>query len=244
MSFDYDVYVSGPITGDDGEASPAHCAHMEAVARTLREGGEDVFNPLSVFNGNRGYPRKAYFEVDYGALIRSVSIYLLQGWQHSPGAISELLMAVNLGREVRFEDGVDWAQWTDAVSGTKAGTVERAHAALRFACAHHLPQAGPVPQSELLPLQDWDTAATDLLTTAQHIVHGDRQRTYGHPVEHHTRTAKLWSAFVGHYFEPSDVSLMFILDKLSRAAGGSKPDTILDIAGYAQVHAMVKAETQ
>lgn len=98
------------------------------------------------------------------------------------------------------------------------------------------------------PLTTWAEADEQLLNEADRIVNSDRQRTYGHPITHHTATAAMWSAYLTRVNDehdvivrPQDVSILMVLDKASRIGGGDKVDNALDIAGYAQVHAKVRA---
>lgn len=98
------------------------------------------------------------------------------------------------------------------------------------------------------PLTTWAEADSKLLLEADRIVNSDRQRTYGHPITHHTATAAMWSAYLTRVNDehevivrPQDVSILMVLDKASRIGGGDKVDNALDIAGYAQVHAKVRA---
>lgn len=89
------------------------------------------------------------------------------------------------------------------------------------------------------PLNTWEDASSGLLKAADRLVNGERDRTYGHPWVHHSRTATFWSEYLGVTISPEQVSILFILDKISRLMETEKVDTVLDIAGYAQVHAKV-----
>lgn len=89
------------------------------------------------------------------------------------------------------------------------------------------------------PITDWATAATDLLKTADQLVNGSRDKTYGSPAIHHARTAALWSVYLQTEIRPEQVSVLFILDKIARSMEQEKPDNFVDVAGYAQVHAKV-----
>lgn len=57
---------------------------------------------------------------------------------------------------------------------------------------------------------------------------------YGHPKEDFTRTAALWSEFLGTTISPLQVPLMMILLKISRERHVHKQDNIDDIQGYAE----------
>ena len=45
--------------------------------------------------------------------------------------------------------------------------------------------------------------------------------------------AALWTAYAGTDITPKDVAMMMALLKIARAKAGSKPDTYIDLAGYA-----------
>ena len=74
-----------------------------------------------------------------------------------------------------------------------------------------------------------------ILDDAAKAVDGPRRSTYGHPRDNHTRTAALWSAFLGISLSARQVCMMNILQKVSRDAHGvAHRDTLVDIAGYAR----------
>lgn len=89
------------------------------------------------------------------------------------------------------------------------------------------------------PAENWEHFTEELFKILENTTHSERSSDYGPPIEHHTLTAKLWSAWLGVEILPEQVSVLFILDKLSRLHHTEKQDTILDIAGYAKVHADV-----
>lgn len=72
-----------------------------------------------------------------------------------------------------------------------------------------------------------------ILAEAGDVVHGDRRKDYGSPLENHDRTAKLWSAYLGVTVTAEDVCMLNILQKVSRARHALKRDNLVDIAGYA-----------
>jgi hypothetical protein len=80
-----------------------------------------------------------------------------------------------------------------------------------------------------------------ILQEAERIVNGPRRETYGHPAEHHKRTATLWATYLGGRMpKTADVSMMFLLDKVSRERNCHKRDNLTDIAGYAQCRQLVE----
>lgn len=74
-----------------------------------------------------------------------------------------------------------------------------------------------------------------ILQEAERIVNGPRRVNYGHPKDHHARTAASWSAYLGVEIKPEWVGPLFILDKLVREKNHHMRDNLTDTAGYAQV---------
>lgn len=73
-----------------------------------------------------------------------------------------------------------------------------------------------------------------ILIEAESLVHGDRNESYGHPLDDFRRTAKMWSAILGIEVRPEQVGLCMIAVKLSRECHAHKRDNLVDIAGYAE----------
>lgn len=83
-----------------------------------------------------------------------------------------------------------------------------------------------------------------VLTEAEGLVHGDRNISYGHPMDDFTRTAKMWSALFGFPVTAEQVGLAMICVKLSRECHRPKRDNLVDIAGYAETVEWTKHERQ
>ena len=72
-----------------------------------------------------------------------------------------------------------------------------------------------------------------ILNAAKRCVCGDREQDYGSPEDNFAVIAALWTAYTGTDITPKDVAMMMALLKIARAKAGSKPDTYIDLAGYA-----------
>lgn len=85
---------------------------------------------------------------------------------------------------------------------------------------------------------------TKILDEAKSIVYGDRQKSYGTPLDNHTRTAEMWSAFLGVPITARDVCMLNVLQKVSRDRHAPKRDNCVDGAGYFENAEMcAKSET-
>lgn len=79
----------------------------------------------------------------------------------------------------------------------------------------------------------------NILEEALSIVHGPRQHDYGHPLDNHSTTAEMWSAYLSRKLRtkieltPEDVCFLNVLQKISRQANRPTRDNIVDVAGYA-----------
>jgi Domain of unknown function (DUF4406) len=89
------VYLSGPMTGLPDNNFPA----FHAVAKALREAGEDVVNPAEI-NPDASLSWEQCMRADIKALCDCDEIFLLPGWEKSKGAHLELHIAHRLGLKV------------------------------------------------------------------------------------------------------------------------------------------------
>lgn len=88
----------------------------------------------------------------------------------------------------------------------------------------------------------------NILAEADMLTSGDRNKSYGSPLDNHGCTAAMWSAYLSRRhgvsltLSPEDVCFLNVLQKCSRAANSAdvKRDTIVDIAGYARNAEMVQ----
>lgn len=82
----------------------------------------------------------------------------------------------------------------------------------------------------------------NILEEANELVNGARQAAYGHPLDDFTRTAKMWSAILGHEVTAEQVGLCMCALKISRQVNRQKRDNLVDLAGYACTVEMVLTE--
>lgn len=86
------------------------------------------------------------------------------------------------------------------------------------------------------------------LAVASHVVNGDRQSHYGHPLDNHGNTAELWRSWVKRRFgvdvpfDAEAVCWLMILLKCSREANAPKHDNLVDVVGYAENVHMIRTE--
>lgn len=82
-----------------------------------------------------------------------------------------------------------------------------------------------------------------VLEEAQRLIYGDRQGSYGHPLDDFTRTGRMWGAILGiPDVPPEAVGLCMVAVKISREVNHPKRDSRVDMAGYAGCVDMVHSE--
>jgi len=73
-----------------------------------------------------------------------------------------------------------------------------------------------------------------ILQEAQRLIHGERNKNYGHPRENFADIAVLFTAYLDKEIDEIDVANLMILVKVARVKGtGYHRDSFTDIAGYA-----------
>lgn len=90
------IYLSGAITS---RQDTAHHYFNEAEWRLQHY---DVVNPILLDHDHDG-SWEAYMRVDLLAMLRCDAIYMLKGWNASPGACLERHIALKLGMEIIYE---------------------------------------------------------------------------------------------------------------------------------------------
>lgn len=79
-----------------------------------------------------------------------------------------------------------------------------------------------------------------ILETVDKIVSVDRQLKYGHPLDNHSRTAALWSAYLGIDITAEQVCELNVLQKMSRAKHSVHEDNEVDAIGFMLNKVMVR----
>lgn len=82
----------------------------------------------------------------------------------------------------------------------------------------------------------------DIAAYAARLVSDDRQNEYGHPFDNLDRAARIWSVILGADVTAEQVALCMIGMKIARQVHKPKPDTVVDVIGYALTLHMVEAE--
>lgn len=77
-----------------------------------------------------------------------------------------------------------------------------------------------------------ETMHETILAEAARITSADRNKTYGPPRDNHSRTAALWSAYLGVPITYRQVCWMNVLQKASRDVHKPGRDNLVDGAGF------------
>ena len=77
-----------------------------------------------------------------------------------------------------------------------------------------------------------DSPDDNAVVRAVKVVVGERNDDYGNPFFNHSKTAELWSTYLGVAISPEQVCMLNILQKISRSLTVITPDTLADIIGY------------
>jgi hypothetical protein len=71
-----------------------------------------------------------------------------------------------------------------------------------------------------------------ILQEAERLVNGPRQADYGTPLDNWSRTAALWSAYLGVTVTAEQAAMCMVLVKVAREANRPNRDNLVDGAGY------------
>jgi hypothetical protein len=90
--------------------------------------------------------------------------------------------------------------------------------------------------------QSADLTPEDLAGYAARLVSADRNNEYGHPLDNLDRAARIWAVILGCEVSAEQVALCMVGMKIARQVHKPKPDTVVDIMGYALTLHMVEVE--
>lgn len=92
------VYIAGPMTGLPDFNRPA----FFAAEQILKAHGHIVLNPAVLPDG---LEYEDYMGISEAMLIRADCIYLLNGWEHSQGAMRERSTAIARNMFIEYQAG-------------------------------------------------------------------------------------------------------------------------------------------
>lgn len=95
------VYIAGPMTDIEEHNHPA----FEAATEKLEALGFEVISPHRFFDGDTTRPRAEYMRHGIQLLTVCDAIYMLEGWDRSPGATLERRIAGELDLIFMYEAG-------------------------------------------------------------------------------------------------------------------------------------------
>lgn len=76
-----------------------------------------------------------------------------------------------------------------------------------------------------------------ILDTAKHLTHGDRNKNYGDPLTNHARIAALWSIWLECEITPAQAAMCLALVKVARLIQTPEhEDSPIDLAAYAAIY--------
>lgn len=87
------IYIAGAITNN-----PAYEQMFEEVENHLLEQGHAVLNPVKNF----GFSYKDYIDMGLCELMKCDAIYMINGWETSPGARLEHLYAITTNMKIFY----------------------------------------------------------------------------------------------------------------------------------------------
>ncbi|MGL4448422.1 MAG: DUF4406 domain-containing protein [Shewanella sp.] len=92
------VYIAGPMSGLPDANRIAF--HVAAIAQ--RDAGHIVLNPATL---PAGLDEAEYMQIGLAMLLCCDRIYMLAGWEHSSGALTEYALAKKLDLDIVFQEG-------------------------------------------------------------------------------------------------------------------------------------------
>lgn len=93
------MYISGPITGTTDFEE-----RFDSIEKRLRYMGYEVINPAKV---NKAMPDSTtwdeYMKMSFTMLEQADTIFMMKGWEESPGAKAELAFAWKYQKNIVYE---------------------------------------------------------------------------------------------------------------------------------------------
>lgn len=103
------IYISGAITGTDD-----YMERFKAVEDMLKADGHMVYNPAHANSFMpEGTTYEEYMKVSFLLLDMADTIYMLKGWENSPGACREHAIASFRKKKIIYEDEIQPLDYKD-----------------------------------------------------------------------------------------------------------------------------------
>lgn len=241
------LYVAGPMTGIRDHNIPAFDRAKRWIERYTEYKADtpaDVARAYAAVHGKHWQdggeaPPKHVIEAlqreDFRRVLdtRTVGVALIVGWtedgklkrwEDSTGTLKELLLAQTIGlRFYAFEENV-----------TGCGEQE-------FCRLEEI----DLPKVQVSVPKTVEPVTGSVLLEAQGLVHGPRQKDYGHPVDNYHTVAALWNGMLVDRYgnnravSPALAALMMLQVKVARELHAPKRDNMVDAAGYSEVVNMI-----
>lgn len=274
------LYLAGPMHNVPEDNFPA----FDATAKRLRELGHTVESPADlarktwhkfgsrhIFESTyftRESRTKIYMRDDLQALLNCDGLVTLIGWWNSTGATFEALTAITTGRALFAESHFNSNGLFQYTEITRQQLAAR-YAELRAAKDEKvLFTARSTEKAVALGHQLFPKAVNSVLSEADALTSGARQRAYGHPLDNFTDIATLWTAYLRVQgcsfdttdFEPNDsvpngeptsdnldaedVAMMMSLLKIAREMKNPNRDNRVDAPGYLGCLDIIRTERE
>lgn len=249
------IYVSGPMSNMPENGHPP----FHKASAHLRKLGYTVISPAEM---EKIHPTplewQEYMRHDLAILTqfypRIERIVLLEGWSSSKGAQIEAFIGHTLGIPLYLfneysSEGMlplPTVHFLLEVSGAKNPSSTENFSIEKFSKDYEetykkifSPLLEETENSLNAFLKKDDQGETiqekvkrEIVDEAVKIVFGERQKNYGTPFDNHSRTAAFWSTYLGIELSAEQVTMMNILQKISREMNGHHRDNITDTIGY------------